>query len=744
MGLENYYQRRGFYSAIRPLQHEDTAAIDYSSHVIKGAGGKNRLHLMVEGMQCAACVWLIESVLTRRPGVLSARLNMSTRRLVLEWRDGEADAGALINAVTTLGYRLVPYDPALLDSEDKRRERELLRALAVAGFAAGNVMLLSISVWAGHAEGMGPATRGLLHWLSALIALPAVAYAGTPFFRSALSALRARRLNMDVPISIGVIMACGMSLYETITGGEHAYFDSAISLLFFLLVGRYLDHRARGRARSAAEHLLALGAVAVTVIKPSGERVIMPPPQVVKGMTVLVAAGERIGIDGTVITGDSEADMSLINGESMPAKVSPGDRVFAGSLNLSNPLTIRSDAAGTDTLLAEIVRIMEVAEQGRSRYVALADRIAGHYAPVVHVLALTTFLGWLLIGGADWRQAMVNAIAVLIITCPCALGLVVPVVNVIASGRLFRRGVLIKSGTALERLAETDIIAFDKTGTLTTGRLELKKENAADDEALIMAASLAGASRHPLVRALTRAAPTTKPADGVKEVPGCGLELGEVRLGSRSWCGVGEDESADPELWLTRPGAAPVRFAFEDRLRADAARVITELKNMGYQVALISGDRRSALSSVADALGITDRQAGMTPQDKCRRLDQLAAEGRRVLMVGDGLNDAPALASAYASLSPSTAMDISRTAADAIFQGDLLGPVVETLKVAVRAGKLVRQNLALALLYNGIAAPLAMAGMVTPLIAAVAMSASSLMVIANALRLNERQASWIR
>lgn len=739
MGLEQYYRRRDFSAAVRPLRPEDdAAAVDYSAHVIEEADGRKRLHLMVEGMQCAACVWLIESVLARQPGVVSARLNMSTRRLVLKWRADETEAGTLISAVTILGYRLVPYDPALLNSEDKRREKELLRAMAVAGFAAGNVMLLSISVWAGHAEGMGPATRGLLHWLSALIALPAIAYAGTPFFRSGLAALRTSRLNMDVPISIGVILASAMSLHETIVGGEHAYFDSAVSLLFFLLVGRYLEHRARGRARSAAEHLLALGAVAVTVLKPSGERVIMPPSQVVKGMTVLVAAGERIGVDGTVIAGDSEADLSLISGESMPTAVHPGDRVFAGSLNLSHPLTVRGEAAGADTLLAEIVRIMEAAERGRSRYVALADRIAGHYAPVVHGLALTTFLGWLVMGGADWRQAMINAIAVLIITCPCALGLVAPVVNVIASGRLFRCGVLIKSGTALERLAEIDTVAFDKTGTLTTGRLELKKGELADNEALILAASLAGASRHPLARALIRAAPTTKPYEGVKEIPGCGLELGEIRLGSRSWCGVGEDQSADPELWLTRPKAAPVRFVFEDCLRADAARVVAELKNMGYRVALISGDRRSAVASTAAALDIEDRQAAMKPQDKCRRLDKLAAEGRRVLMVGDGLNDAPALASAYASLSPSTAMDVSQTAADAVFQGDLLGPVAETLRVAVRARKLVRQNLALAFLYNAITVPLAVAGLVTPLLAAIAMSASSVMVIANALRLNER------
>ncbi len=736
LGLASYYQRRRIDAAQRPLRpDEDAAAVDHGGYVRTGDDGIHCLHLMVEGLHCAACVWLIEKVLSREPDVVSARLNMTTRRLVVRWRGEAARAGGLVAAVTALGYGLLPFDPALVASADQRRNRELLRAMAVAGFAAGNVMLLSVSVWAGHFQGMGPATRDLLHWLSALIALPAIAYAGVPFYRSALTALRAGRVNMDVPISVAVILAAGMSLSETLRGGPHAYFDSAVTLLFFLLVGRYLDGRARGRARSAAERLLAMNATAVTVIDSSGGRRTVPPAEVRQGMIALVAAGERIAVDGRVAEGTSDVDNSLVSGESVPVAAAPESRVFAGTLNLTAPLRITVTAVGEDTLLAEIVRLMEAAEQGRARYVGLADRVARLYAPVVHGLALVTFLGWLA-AGMEWQQALLVAVAVLIVTCPCALALAVPVVQVIASGRLLGRGILIKSGTALERLAAVERVVFDKTGTLTLGRPELTGTHAHGD--LALAASLAAASKHPLARAL---ASSSAPAPGVREEPGRGLRLetpeGEVRLGSREWCGIADD-GADrgPEMWLTGPGRDPVCFAFTDRLRADAAAVVETLGRMGMEVSILSGDRAATVSAVAEQVGITHWRAGRTPEDKCA---ELAAMGRKVLMVGDGLNDAPALAAAHASLSPATAIDVSQAAADVVFQGDLLEPVVEAITVARRADRLVRQNFALAFLYNGVTIPLAVLGLVTPLLAALAMSASSLVVIGNALRLGRRR-----
>jgi Cu2+-exporting ATPase len=712
---------------------------DLSPFVRSDANGLNRLYLIVEGAHCGGCVRRIERAVAAVGGLETGRLNLSTRRLTLRWPGDPATARAYIAAVTDLGYRAVPFDPEKLGAYDQKAERELLLCLAVAGFAVGNVMLLAVSVWAGHAYGMGQGTRTFFHWVEALIALPAIAFSGRPFFRSAWAALRHGRTNMDVPISIGVTIAAAMSLHETIRGGEHAYFDSAIALLFFLLIGRYLDLRARGAARGAAERLLALAAVAVTKLLPDGTTRSARPEELALGDMVLVARGERIGVDGTVQDGSSELDTSLISGETTPHAVAPGDPVFAGTINLAAPLHLTVRAVGEGTLLAEIVRLMEAAEQRRGRFVTLAERIARHYAPVVHTLALLTFLGWTVVGGVAWQTALLYAVAVLIITCPCALGLAVPAVQVIASGRLMRGGTLLKSATALERLAEVDTVVLDKTGTLTEGRLELLPGSWSADD-LAAAAALAKASRHPLARAVARACPTVGAARGVEELPGQGLSLrtdaGEIRLGRRGWAvDAPEDDAAGPELWLARPGHAPVRLTFTDTLRADAGEVVAELGRRGLALELLSGDRRSTVRATAEALGLARWQAAMTPAQKVARLEALRASGKRVLMVGDGLNDAPALAAAHVSLSPSTAVDISQTAADAVFQGRLLHPVLDALEVARRSERLVRQNVALAFAYNVLVVPLAMAGHVTPLVAALSMSASSLLVVGNAMRL---------
>ncbi len=747
LGLDGYYARRTIDPGQRPLKPDDDApALELAAYVQDGGGGARAINLMVDGLHCAACVWLIEQVLHRQQAVIAARVNMTTRRLALRWRADGARIEDLLAPVTRLGYRLVPYDPGLLASAADHQQNALLRAMAVAGFAAGNVMMLSVAIWAGHAQGMGPATRDLLHWISALIALPAIAYAGRPFFRSALAVLSRGRTNMDVPISIGVVLASAMSLHETIRSAPHAYFDSAVGLLFFLLVGRYLDRRARGQARSAAEHLLTLAAAAVTVVETDGTHRPVMAARVERGMRVFAAAGERIAVDGRILEGSSDIDTGLIDGETTPKPVTPGARVFAGTLNLSGPLVIEATAVGEGTLLAEIARLTEAAESHKGRFVALADRIARYYAPVVHATALITFLGWWQGAGAAWQDALLTAIAVLIITCPCALALAVPAVQVIATGRLLRSGILIKSGTALERLAAAEMVAFDKTGTLSDGRPELVTDDGIEPAALALAAALAAASKHPLARALVRAAAdrglSPTPPAGVREIAGRGLELttpdGVVRLGNRALCGIGDDVAAasGPELWLAQPPLAPVYLRFAERARADAADVVRTLETRGYQLALLSGDRTPAVQAMARLIGITDWRAGLSPKDKLDQLAALAEQGRRVVMVGDGLNDAPALAGAHVSMSPATAIDVSQTAADVIFQGDRLGPVAETLAVARRARALIIENLALALAYNALTIPLAIAGYVTPLIAAVAMSSSSLVVILNSLRLS--------
>lgn len=729
-----------------PVPTPNVALKDVTAFVGDGDSGEKRLNLLVEGVVCGACVMKIERVLKREIGV-SARLNLTTRRLVVGW-EGTAERGnTLCRSVERLGYRVAPFDPVRLAAGDDQEERELLRCMAIAGFAAANVMLLSVSVWAGHASGMGQATRDLLHWFSALVALPAIAYAGRPFYRSAFQAVKARHLTMDVPISVGVVLATLVSVYATAKSGEHAYFDSAVSLLFFLLIGRFLDRRARGRARSAVERMLAFSGGAVTVLQEGGTTRHTRPEQVALGERVLVATGERLPVDGRILEGVSSLDTSLITGETLPQEVAPGDMAHGGTVNLGQPLILEVTATGEGTVLAEIVRLMEAAEQKKARHVALADRISRAYAPIVHIASLAAFFGWWLLGGQGWDHALLIAVAVLIITCPCALGLAVPAVQVIAAGRLMRRGVLLKSGTALERLVDVDTIIFDKTGTLTDGRLALT-EAPDDPDALLLAARIASRSTHPLARGLVEAARRRGlrivAAPEVEEVPGAGLIAkgfrlglaGDVRLGSRRFLGLDDGVEGDgPELWLQLSGAEPVRFAFSDHLREDAMESVAALHAQGFDVRLLSGDRPAAVARVAGQLGIRRWEAGATPADKVRLLEDLVREGRKVAMVGDGLNDAPALAAASVSISPSTAADVAQTAADAVFQGKHLSPILELFSVAKRSHRLVRQNFALAFLYNIVTVPIALAGLVTPLIAALAMSSSSLVVVGNAMRL---------
>jgi len=739
MGLSLYYERRQLDPAARPLRPEAvTQGLD--RYVRTDAQGIAELALLVDGIQCGACVWLIESVLAKAEGVVEARVNMTTRRLRLRWRPAEATAAALVDRIERLGYRLAPYDPVRSQTAGDVQGRILLRSLAVAGFAAGNLMLISLGIWVGFAQGMGEATRALLHWASAAIALPAIAYAGRPFFASAVRALGHGRTNMDVPISLGVLLVTGMSLTETIRGGPHTYFDSAAMLLFFLLIGRVLDQRARSRARAAAEQLIGLRIVDVAVLAADGSVERRPQDAVAVGDSVLAGMGERIGVDGVVASGASSVDTSIVTGESLPASVEPGAAVFAGSINLGPPLVIRVAATGEGTVLAECVRLIEAAEHGRGRFVALADRVARYYAPVVHLAAIATFLAWWQIIGIPWPTALLYATSVLIITCPCALALAVPAVQVIATGRLMRAGILLKSPSALERLAEVDTVVFDKTGTLTGPHPSLVEDPRRSPADLALAAGMAVASRHPLARALVAAAGRVAPIAGVEEVPGSGLRLpthdGEVRLGSRRFCGVVIGPPAEgPELWLRRPAGPPVRFAFAEALRPDAAETVSVLRRQGLALELLSGDRMEPVEAMGRAAGLATCRAGVSPVEKVAALEALKAVGRKVLMVGDGLNDGPALAAATVSMSPATAADLSQTIADVVFQGARLAPVATVLAAACRARQLIGQNIGLSVAYNLVMVPLAVAGWVTPWLAAAAMSGSSLMVILNSLRL---------
>ncbi len=488
--------------------------------------------LAVANMHCGGCMRKVETTLAAIPGVVSARANLSAKRVSASHSPGDLQAAALIDALDRAGF----VAAELADTSVEGRaaaDQDYLRRIGVAGFAAANIMLLSVSVWSSGGTEMSPAIRSLFHWLSALIALPAIAYAGIPFFRSAAQALSRRRVNMDVPISLGVTLATLMSVYQSLRGSEQVYFDAATTLLFFLLFGRFLDQRMRAKAAGAAANLIGLAATSATVLEQDGSLVRMSAKALAPGMRILIAAGERVAADGRVLQGSGEVDQSLITGESRPCRVAPGAFVYAGTINLSGPLVVEATTGSDNTLLAEIARLMATAEQARGRYVRLADRAAQLYAPLVHALGLATFLGWLL-SGQGWEGALTAAIAVLIITCPCALALAVPAVQVAATSRLFARGVLLKTADALERLAEIDTVVFDKTGTLTLGRPSLLNPGAIDRATLAAAAALAANSRHPYARALVRAARERglgiEPVTGVQEMAGFGLER-QTRVG---------------------------------------------------------------------------------------------------------------------------------------------------------------------------------------------------------------------
>ncbi|MBR0908404.1 cation-translocating P-type ATPase [Bradyrhizobium japonicum] len=713
------------------------------SHYIRAAGeGIKHIDLAVEGVHCAGCMAKIERGLSAIPDVTLARVNLTDRRVALEWKQGTLDPARFIDRLEELGYKAYPYETESAEATEVAESRFLLRCLGVAAFATMNVMMLSIPVWSGNASDMLPEQRDFFHWLSALIALPAAAYAGQPFFRSAWRALSAKTTNMDVPISIGVCLALGMSVVETVHHAEHAYFDAAIMLLTFLLVGRFLDQNMRRRTRAVAGNLAALKAETAAKFVGPDEISQVPVAAIHPGDIVLLRPGERCAVDGTVIEGRSEIDQSLITGETLYVTAEQGTAVYAGSMNISGTLRVRVSAASEATLLAEITRLLDNALQARSRYMRLADRASRLYAPVVHATALITILGWV-IAGAGWHDAIVTGVAVLIITCPCALGLAIPTVQTVASGAMFKAGVLLNSGDAIERLAEADHVIFDKTGTLTLPDLEVM--NAADIPADIfeLAGCLALSSHHPVAAAVALAAGARSPIIGAVEEAGQGVRAVvdgvELRLGRPSFCcaeALVGSATLDPEASIVAFSKGNEKFILSVRqgLRPDAQAVIAALKARNIGIEILSGDREPAVIAAAHALGIAEWRAGVTPADKIARIEELKRRGAKVLMVGDGMNDAPSLAAAHVSMSPISAAHLSQATADLVFLGRPLAPVVAAIDSARKALHLMRQNLWLAIGYNVLAVPVAISGVVTPLIAAAAMSGSSILVMLNSLR----------
>ena len=712
-------------------------------YVQKDKDGQYQLYLAIDNIHCAGCIKKIEGGLLALPQITSARLNFSTRRLAVSWRGSEMFAEQISRFLSGLGYNHTAFDAASLNRTGDKEAKHLLICLGVAGFATGNIMLMSFALWTSDAQEMGTAVRDLLHWISALIAIPAIAFSGRPFFTSAFNALKAGRTNMDVPISVGLVLTTGMSLFELATHGDHAYFDSAVMLMFFLLVGRYLDYLARANARKAADNLLSLMSGTATLIE-DGHIHHIKIREIKPDMNLLIAMGEYIPADCVIIDGNTDVDTSLVTGESLPSPAPNGSYLLSGVLNISSPIKVRIVNTPEDSQIGSMVRLMEKAEQSQAMYVRLADRVARLYTPVVHSVALLTFAGWMIFGHIPWQEALLISATVLIITCPCALALAVPIVQVIAVSTLMKRGIMVRAGDALERLAKIDTIIFDKTGTLTRGHPVLVNAPDIDMESFSLAASMAAHSRHPLSKALSQAYAGKLEDMCVEEIPGSGLRSQwqglEIRLGRRTWAtdSLLPDHDDMMEIVLSVEGRAPLSFLFRDDLREDAVSTIASLHEMGFHIHLLSGDKANIVSSVAARLNISSAKSHMTPEDKYNFLEDLRRKGHSVMMVGDGINDAPVLAGADVSASPSCAIDIARNAASVVLTGDKLSPLIGLIKTAQLSQKLVMQNFGMTVVYNLLAIPAAIAGLITPLIAAAAMSLSSLAVILNAFRVRRK------
>jgi Cu2+-exporting ATPase len=682
---------------------------------------RSSLQFSLPGIHCAACIGKIERGLATVNGVDTVRVNLSLKRVNVS---GHVDPANVESALLNLGFEAYPLD---LEELNKARDivgRGLLMRMAVAGFAMMNVMLLSVAVWSGAAD----ATRDMFHLISAMIALPVVAYAGQPFFQNAWSALRVGRLNMDVPISLAITLAAGMSLFETLNGGAHAYFDAALSLTFFLLIGRYMDHRTRSAARSAAKELTALEVqTAQRIVNETTQTV--PLAQLAIGDLILVPTGGRVPVDGTLETPFAMMDRSFLTGESATVSVAHGAMLQAGEINVAGTIRLRATAVGDDTTLRRMASMVETAENSRNKYTALADRAAQIYAPAVHLLALLAFVGWIITNG-DVRHATNVAIAVLIITCPCALGLAVPAVSTAAISRLFSMGYLVKHATALERLAEVTRIVFDKTGTLSMP--SVKVPDPLSDDEMSIAKALAQASGHPLSRALEAAlggVPAAK-LTNAKEIAGEGVmadwEGQTVRLGRGAWLGACFDD-----LGLKIGQRPATRFQASEAPRVGVCSALNGLK---FPCEIVTGDAVAPAELFAADLGI-HVTANVRPEEKLQYLQRLSEKNERVLMVGDGLNDTAALAAAHASVAPATALDASRSASDIVILKDSFEELPLLLRIAAWTRRLSKQNFAIAALYNAIAIPIALAGFATPLAAALAMSASSITVLLNSQRI---------
>jgi Cu2+-exporting ATPase len=739
LGLEKFYDLRknlGIFKINKIKEH--LAKCDFSSYVLVHENDEKELQLTIDGISCSSCIWLIENALLKQKNIVSARVNLSAKKLLIRWKGAKEVGNDYANLVSQMGFDLAPYDSQEIARKDDLHGKELLTKITLSGFALGAIMMFYDGLYLFNREIIGNATTDFLHYFIMLVSMPVIIYSGSFFFDSAIKSIKFKRLNMDVPIAFSIIVIALLSVYQTISKSEHIYFDSALMLIFTLLIGRYLEFKAKAKARRSTKSITDILNGYANLITENGIKII-PAKDVKEGMIIQINMGEKIPVDGILIKGNSEFDNSIITGETLPRQYFEGAEVLAGMLNLGNVVQIKVLKASNNSALAQILNLLENTERNSSKLSTIAEKATSAYVPVVYTAAIATFILWYLFFNSSLETAIINFCAVLIITCPCALGLAVPVVNVLSFGKMLRKNLILKNGETLEKLNDIDTIVFDKTGTLTTGNLTvINSEDFTQDE-LVLAATLASKSSHPAAKAITKLY-NNGLVDGldVKEIAGLGLELriGEniVRLGRPSWVGANVTGDSKTSMSLSSGGRIK-NFILEDEVRSDAKQLIDKINQAGINTIILSGDCEFQVKKVADELGVVNYKSKLLPQEKYDYINNLKSSGHKILMVGDGLNDAPSLKLADVSISPGNAVSLAQNSADIIFSGEKLAPVYDAIKIANKSINLIKQNIYLSFLYNFVAIPFAMAGYITPIIASIAMSASSIIVVLNSLRL---------
>jgi Cu2+-exporting ATPase len=705
--------------------------------------------LILENIVCAACIWLNERHIAGLPGVLSVEINYATRRARVRWDNSRIQLSAILKAVSDIGYIAHPFDPGRSDDIYKRERNTAIKRLAIAGLGMMQVMMYALPTYT--ATDMSADIRLLMSWASLVLTIPVVGYSAWPFFIGAWRDLKRRTLGMDVPVALGVGTAFVASVYSTFSSHGEVYYDSVTMFVFLLLTGRFLEMNARRRAGVAVEELVKLIPAATTRLPdwPARNEEQVPVARLAAGDHVLVRPGETLPADGVVVDGDSAVSEAMLTGESQPVSKGVRAHVVGGSLNQASPLVVRVDRLGADTRLASIVRLLDRAQSEKPRIGQLADRAAAWFVGLLLLITLGVGLAWIVI---DPSKALWIVVSVLVVTCPCALGLATPAALTTATGRLTRLGLLTTRGHALETLARATDLVFDKTGTLTHGRLSVRRVvplgGRSEAEVSTIAAALEAGSEHPIAKALREAATPIATASLVRNTPGRGVE-GHIdghtyRLGSPRFTAANETPPAPPESdggasWvaLADESGLIAWFALADTPRTDAPAALAALQRQGLRLHLLSGDAEATVRNTAQQLGIADWHAGALPEDKLAYVKTLQDEGRIVAMVGDGINDAPVLAGAQVSIAMGEGADVAQAAADMVMLGSRLGTLADGVALARKTQRIIRENLGWALAYNLVAIPAAALGHVTPWIAGIGMSASSLLVVLNALRLSD-------